>query len=147
MAGETTNQNTANTPLFMPKGSNMACRRKTFEITTGELQLNDVIACIELPAGALIVDGWVAVDDLDSNGSPALVLHVGTGDDPDGLLASSSIGQAGGFARFDAALLKDGVALTVNDTVDVKVATAAATAQAGTVTLCVMYINDDDNLS
>ena len=146
MAGETTTQNTTGLPLYLPRGSERATRRLTFEVTTGELELNDIIQSIELPKGALIVGGFLATDDLDTHACPTITIDVGTGDDPDGLLDGTTIAQGGGHAAFNGDLLRDGAALTVDDTVDVKIATAAATAAAGTVTLVVDYINGDDNL-
>lgn len=146
MAGETTDQRTSGLPLYLPKGSEEACRRKTFEITTDELELADVIATMTIPKGALITDGYLATDDLDSNGTPLLTLEVGTTDDDDGYLAANTVGRAGGLARFDGAELRDGTTLTADTRIDVKVGAAAATAQAGTVTLCVKYINGDDAL-
>lgn len=149
MAGETTTVTNAAADAiaqYMPNGRELAAHRETFEVTTGELELADIIQTIRLPKGALVVDGWIATDDLDSHACPTITLQVGTGDGPDGFLADNTVGQAAGMARFDGALLRDGTKLTADDTVDIKVGTAAATAAAGTITLCVMYVNGDDDL-
>ena len=78
--------------------------------------------------------------DLDSDGTPALTIDLGydlsTGtDDDDYFLANSTIGQAGGSAVSAAAPLYPQVTYTVQ----AKVEAAAATAQAGTATLTLVY--------
>lgn len=70
---------------------------------TGALALNDVLRMVKLPPGHRVVDLQVDCDDLDTNGTPAIVLDVGIeGGDVDAFIDGSTVGQAGGFARMAA---------------------------------------------
>lgn len=85
------------------------------------LVVNDVIEMLALPPGHQIMDGWVYVPDLDSNGSPSIVLRGGllAGDVGDTtfanrtsgnaigteLFSGSTVGQAGGLIRFSNAFM------------------------------------------
>lgn len=106
------------------------------------LALNDVLEMVKVPKGARIFDGWLNVPDLDTNGSPAIILSVGDGGSTARYLSASNIGQAGGFARF-AVAAGFGYTYTANDTVDILVATGPATgATSGTLTLALRYTTD-----
>lgn len=98
----------------------------------------DIIQMLEVPIGATILDVWLSCTDIDTNGAPAVVLSVGDGGDVDRFILDSTIGQAGGYARLNNTA---GAAYTytADDTIDVKVVTAAATKAAGTIVLTVFY--------
>jgi hypothetical protein len=103
------------------------------------LVLNDVIQMVKIPAGAKIVDLTLSCTDLDTNGTPAIVLDVGDGSDTDRFIDGSTIGQAGGIARLDQHG-GHGYAYSAEDTIDVLVQVAPATgATSGTITLTVKY--------
>lgn len=91
------------------------------------LALNDVINLCKLPAGHVVVDFILDSDDLDTDGSPAIVMKVGIDADDDALISSTTVGQAGGIARMD---VVTGLQLAPSDsdrTVFVTVSTAPAT--------------------
>lgn len=62
------------------------------------LALNDTIDLFDLPPNARIVGGFVKSDDLDTNGSPAIVLAVGDSGDDDRYFSGLTIAQAGGVS-------------------------------------------------
>ena len=103
------------------------------------LALNDVIQMVKVPAGATVVDLILSADDLDSDGSPAIVLDVGDGASADRYIDGSDIGQAGGVARLSEA----GGHLyeyAADDTIDVLVQVAPATgATSGSIKLAVCF--------
>ena len=69
---------------------------------TAALALNDTIALCKLPATHIPVDFILDTDDLDTDGTPAIVVDVGIiGGDVDALISGSTVAQAGGLARMD----------------------------------------------
>lgn len=106
--------------------------------TTSIDEAADIIQMVKVPKTATVYDTILVSTDIDTNGSPALTLHVGDGDDDDYYIASSTVGQAGGVAR-SAAVTAKPKTYTVDDTIDVKVGVAAGTAAAGTLSLTVIY--------
>lgn len=119
------------------------------KVVTGEytlsaaLTLNQVIPMVAVPKGARVVFGRLSTDDLDTGGSPAIVLAVGDGDDDDRYLTGSTIAQAGGNAAFDRHVGNGNYEYTEGDTIDVKVTTAPATgATSGAIRLTVGFIID-----
>jgi hypothetical protein len=107
---------------------------------TAALALNDVIQSPVLPKGAIVLDVMVVVNDLDSNGAPAITLDVGYGGDPDYFIAASTVGQAGGVARASA-LTAEPLVLADNDTIDVLVKAGPATGVATPrVTITVLFM-------
>lgn len=100
----------------------------------------DVIQMIPVAKGTTVLNVFLTAEDIDSNGSPAITLDVGDGGDPDRFIDGSTVGQAGGIAQIGsgvAAAAIDGFpyTYTADDTIDVTVATAAATKAAGNITL------------
>lgn len=94
--------------------------------------INDVYQMIRFPKSAVIIDVDIIVPDLDT--STGILLDVGYGTDVDYWIAASNVGQAGGRAR---ASTKESVPLTLTaeDTLDIKVNTAATGTAATTGTL------------
>lgn len=116
----------------------------TYELSTGELEADDVIQMLPVQKGAIILEVILAVDDLDDDGTPAVVLSVGDASDDDRFITASAAGQAGGVSRLNnvAGLLYK---YTADDTIDLKVQTVPDSAVAGTVTLavCMSFANQD----
>lgn len=110
----------------------------TLPATGDGTALNDVIQMVKVPNGARIIDVILGADDLDTDASPAIVLSVGDGADTDRFIAASTVAQAGGIARMNSAVGVDKV-YTADDTIDILIATAAATKAGGDVTLTVLY--------
>jgi hypothetical protein len=151
MAGETTTSSRVNsaggkTLDHVPARSaiNEVWDYVTYEISTAELQLNDVVQMLPVASGAIILEVILAVDDLDTATSQAVVLDIGDGSDDDRFIAASTAGQGGGVTRLNsvAGLLYK---YTADDTIDLKVSTAPGTAAAGTVSLavCMSFANLD----
>lgn len=110
-------------------------------LTTAMLSSGVVTAIAKMPANTRYVDLYAYATDMDSNGSPALTLHLGiagvsdtTYDDNDAFLNASTIGQA---ATGTETILKAGMGLLVpvEHYVTVTCGTSAATAVAGTLTV------------
>lgn len=104
--------------------------RGEIDVSTA-LALNDVVNLCKLPAGHVVVDFVLDSDDLDTNGSPAIVMKVGIDSDDDALISSTTVGQAGGLARMD---VVTGLRLAPSDsdrTVFVTVSTGPATGATG----------------
>lgn len=135
----TTNANGYSTTAFKGSGRQLCVLDVTHEITTAELQLSDVIQFGVVPAGAVYVGGYLATDDLDSNGTPTLVLDVGDGDDPDGLLDGTTTGQSAAITTFNGSYITNKTTVSAEKTISVTVQTAAATAVAGTVRVVLYY--------
>lgn len=117
---------------------NLKCAYGTYEITAA-LALNDVIQMVRVPANATIVGVNLGTDDLDTNGSPAIVLDVGDGSDTDRLIDGATVGQAGGYTS-TMVMTGFGYQYTAEDTIDVLVQVAPGTgATSGTISLAVFY--------
>lgn len=115
--------------------------RYTIPATGDGTAANDIIQMIPVAKGTTVVDLAVYITDVDTDGSPAHTFDVGDGDDVDRFIDGSTKGQTGGRA-----FLGDSVAATVagvggavgytytaDDTIDIKIVTAAATKAAGAV--------------
>ncbi|MDA4845945.1 hypothetical protein [Hoeflea poritis] len=116
-----------------------------------DLAANDIIELGHIPPNAKLVECVLICDDLDSNVTPTLVFDVGimSGDWQDNdaartcgneIFAASDLGQAGGVAR---PTLRGAYRIAAAEkarSIGLKVTTAAATAQAGTITLITKVI-------
>lgn len=137
--------NLATTAFVPPAKTSNARGTVTFageEITVSaaQLTLNATLGSVKVPKGAVIIGVQLLSTDIDTGGSPAVVLGVGDSGDDDRLLSGATVGQAGGFSNTIAAT---GYAYqyTSETTVQVKVKTAPATAAAGTLTYGVTYVS------
>lgn len=109
---------------------------------TAALALNDVIVGPSIPAGATLLGVRIDVPQLDTGGSPALKLDVGTSGTAAKFISASTVGQAGGIATASVAGTI-GYQPTSNTPVQVKVNTGPATgATSGTVVIAVTYTMD-----
>jgi hypothetical protein len=108
---------------------------------TGALVVNDVIQMLKVNAGTTVLATTLITDDLDSGGSPAVVLAVGDGTTAGRFITGSTVAQAGGIQATNAAGVP--YTYTVDDTVDVKCTTAPATgATTGNITLVAWLTRD-----
>lgn len=139
MAAATTQANGYSTTAFQGMGANVTVLDVTHEVTAAELETGDVIQFGRIPKGSIYLDGYMACDDLDSNGAPTLNLEVGDEDDVDGLLDGTTGGQAAAVTRFNGAYLTNKTTLTAEKVVSVKVTAGAATAAAGTIRVVLFY--------
>ncbi len=140
MAGETSYANGYTGLAFKGDGPQVCVLDVTHEVTTTELQLADKIIFGKVPKGAIYVDALIAADDLDSGGSPALTFDLGDTDSADGLIDGATVGQAAGSARATSgAYIINRHATPAEKNIILTVATAPATAVAGTVRVVVQY--------
>lgn len=114
----------------------------SFTVTGGAaLVLNDVIQMVKVPVGATIVEVILTSTDLDT--STGIKLDVGDGNDTDRFIKQSLVGQTGGVERMGFGVL-DATHLnyqySVEDTIDVKVQTAATGTAATTFTIGLVVI-------
>jgi len=112
---------------------------------TAALVEGDVIQMLKVPNGAVMQNVIVSCDDLDTDDTPAAVLEVGDGGDTDRYITGSTIAQGGGIASL-AQHVGHGYQYTAEDTLDVKVTTAPATAayENLTITVTAFYSLHDD---
>lgn len=110
---------------------------ETYTVPTG-LVLNDIIQMVKIPAGATVLDVKLSSTATDTGSVPALRLEVGDGDDPNRYITASDIGVAGGIAVLNAQA-GHCYAYAAEDTIDIKVSTAAHVQAAGTFRLDVVY--------
>jgi hypothetical protein len=120
-------------------------------ITTGTLVVNDVIQALDVFAGEELHAVRIKSTDIDTNGSPAIVLDVGYGNSDtataatsDDIIDGSTIGQAGGSAIASVwssdddagtAFAEGPLAFSADDTIDIHVQVAPGTSAAGTITI------------
>lgn len=124
--------------------------RFSYDLDT-DLSVGDIIEMGALPANATVVDMVLDSDDLDSNGTPTLALDVGLmsgayqdADDArtcgNEFYAADTTAQAGGITRMSKQAGFRVAKTQADRGIGVKIETAAATFQAGTVTLLVTYV-------
>lgn len=121
----------------------------TYEIASA-LSQNDIIQFCKLPAGAVVVSGWLMADDIDT-GTEALELDIGTSGDADMFLNSgvltgdavTGIKPETGICYPLFGVLKDGPKLfTSETTIQGTVVAAANAGGTGTVTVTLFYFVD-----
>ena len=120
-------------------------------ITTPVFVVNDVYQALNVYAGETLHAVRIKSTDIDTGGSPAVVLDVGYGNSAtatastsDDIIDGSTIGQGAGSAiasvwRADddagTAFAEGPLDFTADDTIDVHVQVAPATGAAGTITV------------
>lgn len=110
---------------------------------------NDVLQLCKVPAGAVVLGGWLRMEDLDSNATETLDVDVGWSADADGfgnfgVLNGDAVTNhlpEGGILVPLHGTLKDGpVTFSSETTIELTWIAAAATFAAGTVTVVVLYV-------
>lgn len=101
-------------------------------LTTDEATGNTV-QVMKVPKGFVVTGVYLALTDIDTNGSPTVSVTLGDAGDDDRFVAASNIGQAGGSTT---TLASTGLyyEFTTDTDIALKFATGSATAAAGTVT-------------
>lgn len=120
-------------------GGNIKCSFGSVAFT-GSITTSDSATILNLPAGAIVVGGFIDSDDLDTGGSPSITLNVGDAGDADRYFAASTVAQTGAAAQ---ATVATGLGYTVeatNTAVTIAVAANAATSAAGSVRVGLFYI-------
>lgn len=110
------------------------------ELPTTALQTSDITWLMYVPAGAVIVDGYVAADDLD--GGTSLAYNIGDSTTTNLFFANTTTGQAAGSSSMatGARYTKYASATRIKMTV----ATTAQTAAAGTLIFGLSYFVDPE---
>lgn len=116
----------------------------TVALTTAMINnADDDVGLLYVPAGAIIQDVGLSLTEIDTDGSPAVVVDVGDAADEDRLIAASTIGQAGGATKA-IALAGFMHKYTTRTQLRLYIKTAAATPAAGTAKFSVTYVVDPD---
>lgn len=150
MATTTGTRAAASFPAYQPYGSG------TCSVAWGVIDLAanvtaaDVHEVCKLPAGSLVIGGWVRGEDIDSNATETLDIDVGTPADTDafgnfGVLNGDAVTNylpEGGFLIPLHGTLGNGpVSITAETKVQVIFNAVAATFAAGQITVVVFYTN------
>lgn len=126
------------------EASSVRCQR--FVVTIGAaLTTADAIQFGYMPAYARTVDATVQGTDMDTNGTPTLAFNIGDAGDVDRLFAASIVGQAAGIVRMTATT-GFGYRYDTPTLITGAPSTNAATGAAGTLTLYVWYVVEDDGV-
>lgn len=132
-------------PRVSPHGYRQECVATAIvAMTTAMLDnADDEVGLFRLPKGAVVTGITASATDMDTNGSPALVIDIGDDSDEDRLMAAATIGQAGTLSSVLAAaghLYK----YAADTLIKAYVKTAAATGAAGTLSVSVRYFVDTE---
>lgn len=139
MAGETTALSAADTAASIHSGRKLSDaaatigKAMTAAIGTSQLETNDVTELGYVPAGVTVVGFHLEATDMDTGGSPALLMKLTLGSTD--LVTGIADGKAGG-SSFYACVATTTTAPTL---LKVTMTTAAATAAAGTLKVRPIY--------
>jgi len=100
------------------------------------LVANDIVQLVQVPVGACIQE--IVVSCSGSLGS-TLTAEFGDGSDTDRFIASGTFGQGAGSLAKLTAITGNGYVYTANDTIDMKVNSAAAGTTGVVITTTVIY--------
>ena len=122
-------------------GGYVTAQRISVAVAAADLTADAVLASMDIPGDATVLDVILSVTDMDSGASG--LVDVGDTSDDDRFVANFSIQAAGNHAAAASGnLLEDQTytySTTGEQTIEVTVSTAPATAVAGTITLTVLY--------
>lgn len=138
-------------PTPYPHNAGAAVTQRYAMTVPANAALDDVLELAPIPAGCRVAEIVMDCDDLDTGGSAAIVLDVGImsgawGDNDSGRTCGDEFfdgvttGQAGGVVRPTLAKAYRTPAAATARSIGVKIATAAATGQAGTIGLTVTVV-------
>lgn len=140
MATLNTTAASANQPRTAGAAGNVKTMYASYSLTAA-LAANDVIDMFKVPSGARITGIALKASDLDTGGSPSIVLDVGDSGDTDRLIDGATIGQAGGTSTSLVSSTGQFYQYTAETMISVLVQAGPATgATSGTVELAVTYI-------
>lgn len=138
MAGETdvTLLDTV-TPLCAGRtAGSLVAQPWSVEIATGMMETDDLTAVCMVPKGSVVMGFIVQTDDLDTNGSVALVWDILVGSTAFVTGIANDTAKGGTFVVG----ASGHITVTADTIVYIKAATAAATAAAGTFNITPLYI-------
>jgi hypothetical protein len=110
------------------------------ELPTTALQTSDITWLMYVPAGAVVVDGYVKADDLD--GGTSLAYNIGDATTTNLFFANTTTGQSAGSTAMTSAARYTKFASATR--LKMTVATTAETAAAGTLIFGLSYFVDPE---
>ena len=119
----------------------LVCVAGSVAVGTAGLALNAVTPLVRVPKGFTLIHATIETTDLDTNGTPLLVLAVGDVALNNRILTGLTIGQTGGISSVIAATGHQ-FRYTDETTINLTATTAAATAAAGTVQISLLGLID-----
>jgi len=99
-----------------------------------------------MPKGARVVGGYLTATDMDTNGSPTITLNIGDAGSAARLFSASTVAQASTLSLEQTVGGLD-YQYTAKTLITGTAQANAATAAAGTVTLCLLYVVEDSTTS
>ena len=138
-------------PAISPDGAAEGYAIISDFIVPAGLAANDIVEMTAIPAGTIVTDANLYVEDTDSNGTPTIVLAAGllsgeylsnTGSSTCGseLFSGLTTAQAGGLARLTLTTLPLGAPSMSDRAVGIKVTTGAATLVVGAKWRLVLFV-------
>jgi hypothetical protein len=131
--------------VYEPPGATVAAITQIVGMATGDLDLNDTFDIGRLPAGSRVLDVIAAVTDMDTGSTGTI--HIGDAGDPDRFISGGSIQAAGVLRAGNNATAAANFAAHTRYTAETliygTVAAAPTGAQAGTITVTVLYTVED----
>lgn len=110
------------------------------ELPTTALQTGDITWLMYVPAGAVVVDGYVAADDLD--GGTSLAYNIGDSTTTNLFFSNTTTGQSAGSSAMASSARYTKFASATR--IKMTVATTAQTAAAGTLIFGLSYFVDPE---
>lgn len=147
MATTTADRAKSGVPAFEGPPGNLCVAYGTYDFASAP-SAADVIEFCKLPAGAVVLGGWLRGEDLDSNATETIEIDVGTSADPDAYLNSGVLNgdavtnylpEGGILIPLHGTLGAGPVTLTAETVVQGTFTAAAATFAAGALTCVVLY--------
>jgi hypothetical protein len=135
-------------------GASLVAVRLQMTLSTANNVTGNIIDYLILPADCHLVDAILDTDDLDSNGSPAILLDVGVmtgspGEDLDAagaartigaeIFSASTVAQAGGVVRPTLKTAFRIAPVAYDRSIGVKINTQSATAASGDIGLTLVF--------
>jgi len=136
------------------EANTLKCAYGTYEIAAN-VEDGDIFEMCRLPAGAVVIDGFIRADDLDTNATETLDMDIGwaangvDAADPDGF-GNLGVWTGDAVANWKPevmnyfalnGVLKDGPkTFTVETVIQIEANAAAATGGTGTLTVAVYYL-------
>ena len=145
----------ASFPAFSAVGAGILCRAYGKIDLAANVSANDVHYVCKLPAGAVVLGGFLRMEDIDSNATETLDIDVGIlgngveATDADAFLnggvrtgdvVTDYLPEGGALIPLHGTLKDGPVSLTKDTIVTVTFIAVAATFAAGTITVCVDYV-------
>lgn len=134
-------------PAFEGPPGNLCVAYGTYDFASAP-SAADVLQICKLPAGAIVLGGFLRAEDLDSNATETIEMDVGTAADPDAFLNSGVLNgdavtnvfpEGGVLIPLHGTLAAGPVTITAETIVQVTFTAAAATFASGAVTVVIYY--------